>query len=108
MLGTVKLRECSAAEYSEEAWVKSPCVHWYEAPVSLGDIKNQLGTGVTISGSTPVTGVGIGSTALTGASASAAALKNCKLFLGLSADYKNLQKIRSSFQKEDTDGYANR
>ena len=38
LLGVGQVRECTAAESAGESWVKTPCIHWYQAPVALGDV----------------------------------------------------------------------
>ncbi len=53
LIGVGKVRECTAGEYASESWVKTPCIHWYQATVALGDtgaLNGITGTPHTVQG----------------------------------------------------------
>ncbi len=99
LLGAGKVRECLSAELASESWVKTPCIHWYQATVALGDtgaLNGISGATHTVQGggaldATMASGLGSGSASVSGLQWQVhkqqvlderALLAHCKPFLG--------------------------
>ena len=81
LIGVGRVRECAETEHSGTHWVPTPCIHYYQPPISLADVKDAPGQQI-VSNLANTGAVGRAEKLGVTSAAEAAATMACQPFLG--------------------------